>query len=54
MAATKMLLAFPVLAAGDALRWLLRRDEKLLRRAQSRMRAIPGAARLVWERARGR
>jgi len=52
LAATKMLLAFPALAALDALRWVLRREETLLFRAQSRIRAIPGAARLVWERAR--
>ena len=52
LAATRMLIAFPGLAALDALRWVLRRDETLLRRSQSRFRAIPGAARLVWERAR--
>jgi GT2 family glycosyltransferase len=53
LAGTKMLLAFPLLAAADAIRWLLLRDEKRLRRAESRMRAIPEAARLVWRRARG-
>jgi GT2 family glycosyltransferase len=51
-AGIRMLLAFPLLAFSDAVRWLLRRDEKLLRRSQSRLRAIPGGAMLVWERAR--
>jgi GT2 family glycosyltransferase len=53
-AATKMLLAFPALAALDAARWMLRRDEKLLRRAQGRIRAIPAAVQLVWQRFRRR
>jgi N-acetylglucosaminyl-diphospho-decaprenol L-rhamnosyltransferase len=52
LAATKMVLALPALAALDAVRWVFRRDETLLLRSQSRIRAIPRATRLVWERAR--
>ena len=51
-AAMKMLLALPALAALDVVRWVRRRDATLLLRSQSRIRAIPGAARLLWERAR--
>jgi GT2 family glycosyltransferase len=51
LAATRMVLAFPVLAVLDALRWIRRRDETLLRRSRSRLRAVPAAALLVWRRA---
>jgi GT2 family glycosyltransferase len=52
LAAIKMVLAFPVLAALDAARWARSRDKTLLFRSQSRIRAVPGATRLVWNRAR--
>ena len=37
----KMLAAFPLLAAADAARWLVRRDPVLLRRSGGRVRAVP-------------
>jgi GT2 family glycosyltransferase len=52
--AARMLAAFPVLAAADASRWVARRDPVLLQRAGGRVRAVPGAARLLWDRVRAR
>jgi GT2 family glycosyltransferase len=52
--AAKMLVAFLVLAAADAVRWLVRRDPVLLRRAGGRVRAVPGATRILWDRMRTR
>ena len=52
--ALRMLAAFPILAVADALRWLTRRDPVLLRRAGGRIRAVPGATRLLWNRIRAR
>jgi GT2 family glycosyltransferase len=52
--AATMLAAFPVLAAADASRWLARRDPVLLQRAGGRVRAVPGATRLLWNRLRAR
>jgi hypothetical protein len=48
--ATKMVVAFPFLAALDAARWLVEREPMLLRRSSSRLRAVPAATRLVWQR----
>jgi GT2 family glycosyltransferase len=45
--ATRMLAAFPVLAARDALRWPFVHDPMLLNRARSRLGATPAAARLI-------
>jgi len=50
--AAKMVVAFPLLAAADASRWLIKRDPTLRRRASSRFRAVPAGTRLVWERVR--
>jgi GT2 family glycosyltransferase len=50
--ATKMVVAFPLLAAADALRWLVAREPMLLRRSSGRLRAVPAATLLVWQRVR--
>ena len=50
--AAKLLAAFPVLAARDSARWIVRRDPVLLRRSGGRMRAVPGATRLLWRQIR--
>lgn len=52
--AARMLVAFPLLATADAGRWLARRDPVLLQRAGGRVRAVPGATRLLWNRVRAR
>jgi GT2 family glycosyltransferase len=46
--AMTMLGAFPLLAARDALRWIVSRDPALLRRARGRLAATPAGARLLW------
>jgi GT2 family glycosyltransferase len=50
--AVKMIVAFPLLAVADASRWLVTRDRTLLRRSSSRLRAVPAAMGLVWQRVR--
>jgi GT2 family glycosyltransferase len=50
--AARMLAAFPVLAARDALKWPFVRDPMLLRRAGGRLRATPAGARLLWQQRR--
>ncbi len=52
--AARMLVAFPLLAAADATRWLVRRDPLLLQRSGGRVRAVPGATRVLWNRIRAR
>jgi N-acetylglucosaminyl-diphospho-decaprenol L-rhamnosyltransferase len=51
-AAARMTAAFPALALLDASRWVVSRDDMFRHRAESRARAVPAAARLVWQRAR--
>jgi GT2 family glycosyltransferase len=50
--AMKMLVAFPLLAGRDTVRWLFTRDPALLRHARGRLRATPAGARLLWEQRR--
>jgi N-acetylglucosaminyl-diphospho-decaprenol L-rhamnosyltransferase len=50
--AAKMLIAFPLLAVRDLVRWLFKRDPALLRHARGRLRATPAGARLLWHERR--
>jgi GT2 family glycosyltransferase len=50
--AAKMLIAFPLLAGRDTVRWIFTRDPALLRHARGRLSATPAGARLLWQQRR--